>query len=578
MKFDCRTDDNIKEFLVNEKNEQYVHFYEISVEFEEKIIPQEFTINFTIPMIDVDGIWSPLDSKNGEVLPHWNPHKIKSNISQGMPLFCAYSDSGENRFTVALSELKSNVYIGAGVVEETCECEVVIKLFTTPVNPIEKYSFIVRVDYSKIPFYSAIKNVKEWWENSVGAKPCIAPEASKYPVYSTWYNFHQNITADGLLNELNIAKEMGFDTIIVDDGWQCDDNNRGYAFAGDWKPAYKKIGDAKKFVNECHKIGIKVMFWYSVPFIGYETENFEKFKGKYLSLDDGQRCAILDPRFKEVREFLIGIYTEAVQCFDLDGLKLDFIDSFKITSTSPSNYSDMDIPVLEEAVFELMYEVYKKLTEIKPNIMLEFRQKYIGPMICAFGNMLRVSDCPYSGRNNARASIDLRLTSGSIPVHTDMTMWHMKTCKEDVARQLILGLFAVPQISVKLSEINSEHYMVVKEFLKYWRENMELLLAGDFYCSAPSNTYSFAGVKNANKEIVMLMTKSSHFIKKDSTDIFNVTGENEIYLDFENTTGSHKIKVIDCLGKEILSDIFEGNGIIKVYAPTTSKIVVEKMK
>lgn len=210
------------------------------------------------------------------------------------------------------------------------------------------------------------------------------------------------------------------------------------------------------------------MFWYSVPFIGYETENFERFKGKYLSLDDGQRCAILDPRFKEVRDFLIGLYIEAVKNFDLDGLKLDFIDSFKITPSSPSNYADMDIPVLEEAVFVLMYEVHRKLTEINPQIMLEFRQKYIGPMICAFGNMLRVSDCPYSGRNNARASIDLRLTSGDIPVHTDMTMWHKDTCKEDVARQLMLGLFATPQISVKLSEIQDEHYKVIKEFLQYW--------------------------------------------------------------------------------------------------------------
>ena len=578
MKFDYRTVDSIKGFFVNEKIEQSVHFYEISVEFQEQIIPQEFTIKFTIPLKDIDGIWTPLDSKNTEVLPHWNPHKIESNISQGMPLFCAYSDGGENRFSVALSELKSNVYMGVGVVEETCECEVEIKLFTTPVNPIDEYSFIVRVDYSKIPFYSAIKDVKNWWEKSVGAKPCVAPEASKYPVYSTWYNFHQNITALGLLKELRIAKDLGFDTIIVDDGWQCDDNNRGYAFAGDWKPAPKKIGNAREFVQECHNIGIKAMFWYSVPFIGYETENFERFKGKYLSLDDGQRCAILDPRFKEVRDFLIGLYIEAVKNFDLDGLKLDFIDSFKITPSSPSNYADMDIPVLEEAVFALMCEVYRKLTEIKPQIMLEFRQKYIGPMICAFGNMLRVSDCPYSGRNNARASIDLRLTSGDIPVHTDMTMWHKDTCKEDVARQLMLGLFAVPQISVKLSEIQDEHYKVIKEYLKYWRENMELLLSGEFYCSAPSNTYSFAGVKNTNKEIVMLMTKTNCHIKNDNTDIFNITGENIVYLDFENASGLYKIKVIDCIGKEISSDIFEISGVMKVYSPKTSRIVVERME
>ena len=38
MKFDYRTGDSIKDFFVNEKIEQSVHCYEISVEFQKKII------------------------------------------------------------------------------------------------------------------------------------------------------------------------------------------------------------------------------------------------------------------------------------------------------------------------------------------------------------------------------------------------------------------------------------------------------------------------------------------------------------------------------------------------------------
>ncbi len=576
MNFEYNSKDEIKSFSVNERYENGINLYDISIDFGKKIKPNELTVKFFIPMTDADGIWSPLNSWNTEIVPRWNPRGANSKISRGMPVFCAYNAGGENRFTVALSELKADIGLTAGLVEETCECEVVVKFFKTVSNPIERYSCTVYVDFRKLPFYTAVKDVKHWWETYVGAKPCAVPYDATCPIYSTWYNFHQKLDAKTLQEELKIAKDMGFHTIIVDDGWQCDDNNRGYAFAGDWKPAAAKIGDAKTFVDSLHKIGIKVIFWYSVPFIGYETENFEKFKGKYLSMDNGARCAILDPRFKDVREFLIGVYVNAVKEYGLDGLKLDFIDSFSLSQSSPANYEDMDIPVLEEAVYRLMYDVYQEVTKINPNVMVEFRQQYVGPLICAFGNMLRVYDCPYSGRTNARASIDLRLTSGNTPVHTDMTMWHKNTTKEDVARQLILGLFAVPQISVKLSEISPEHHQVVKEYLKYWNENKDLLLSESFYCSAPRNSYAFAGVKGDNREIVMLMATSCLRVEKDKTDIFNVTGNTDLYIDISQPLETCIIRVFDCLGKEISSSIAAGGQIIKVYAPHSSKITVEK--
>ena len=32
-----------------------------------------------------------------------------------------------------------------------------------------------------------------------------------------------------LLRELKLAKTLGMETVIIDDGWQTDDNSRGYA-------------------------------------------------------------------------------------------------------------------------------------------------------------------------------------------------------------------------------------------------------------------------------------------------------------------------------------------------------------
>ena len=54
------------------------------------------------------------------------------------------------------------------------------------------------------------------------------------------------------------------------------------------------------------------MIWFSVPFVGYYSKNFERFKGKYLYDRKNQNAKVLDPRFKEVRKFIVDKYVDFV--------------------------------------------------------------------------------------------------------------------------------------------------------------------------------------------------------------------------------------------------------------------------
>ena len=124
------------------------------------------------------------------------------------------------------------------------------------------------------------------------------------PMDSLWYSFHQMLSVEEIINECKLSKEMGMETVIIDDGWQTDDNNRGYAYCGDWELAESKVGDMKTMVDEIHKIGMKVMLWFSVPFVGEKSKIFDRFKGMYLYHDSRLGTAVLDPRYKEVRDYL----------------------------------------------------------------------------------------------------------------------------------------------------------------------------------------------------------------------------------------------------------------------------------
>ena len=71
------------------------------------------------------------------------------------------------------------------------------------------------------------------------------------------------------------------------------------------------------FVKRMHDIGMGVIPWYSVPFIGERSENFQRFKDMLIDPDAEREWHVLDPRYPEVREFLIGIYAVSYTHLDV---------------------------------------------------------------------------------------------------------------------------------------------------------------------------------------------------------------------------------------------------------------------
>ena len=106
--------------------------------------------------------------------------------------------------------------------------------------------------------------------------------------------------------ECRLAAENGYTAVIVDDGWQTADNNRGYAFCGDWEMEPGKFPDFAAHVKRVQDMGLKYMLWFSVPFIGVHTKIWEKFQDKmlYMTGKSGQ-WGVLNIRYPECRKHLL---------------------------------------------------------------------------------------------------------------------------------------------------------------------------------------------------------------------------------------------------------------------------------
>ena len=559
--------------LENTKNNAVI---KISIDFCGKQSPQPTTIKWTTKGGEIYTRWNCMGEQNRRLYPNWEKSCNKSRSASGMPLQCYLGKDGKNKITVAVSDVKTPIHIKSGFIEENSQISWELVLFSQKIGEISEYSTELMINTESVSYQESIEKVCKWWEG-FGYSYNYEPEEAFNPVYSTWYSYHQNVTPDTLLEELKSASRLGMKTVIVDDGWQTDDNSRGYAYCGEWRLAQSKIPDMKLFADRVHQLGMKVMLWFSVPYVGIYSKVFERFRDKLLDPDSNEHF-VLDPRYPDVREYLARSYEYALTEWNIDGLKLDFIDSFQMTKSSKTFSKGMDTGSVEDGVCILLDEIYKRLTAIKPDILIEFRQSYVGPVMLRYGNMIRAFDCPMDPVTNRVCIINLRMTSGKRAVHSDMIMWDTAEPVESAADKLINILFSVPQISVKINELSKSHYKMLKHYLKFWNENKDVIMKGRLKAEKPEANYSLVTSEKNGKMVAAAYTDRVLHIDKIYTKLIFVNGTDKckLYIENDSDETNYQYDIYTCTGELIQSgDIILKKGVNSFSVPVSGLILLK---
>ena len=491
VKVDCEKLGDWKVSLAREVASDGAEVARLTLECAEAKVPPKTTLSVETAQVGSDYVWSVNESDCG-IRADWGGWS-HTEVAHGMPVFVYFDGNDTSHFAVAAEECARHLRYGGGIREEGSVLKIRVVYFDAVEAPLRRYETRVRFDARPKYFGDAVRESVAWVEKTAGYVPCRAPESAFDPLYSSWYNFHQDVHAADLEAELAIAAKLGMKTFIVDDGWQTEDNNRGYAYCGDWQVSKSRFPDMAAHVRRVQDMGIKYMMWYSVPFIGLKSANFERFKGKYVTDNDrGMGAAVLDPRFPEVRKFLVDTYVKAVKDWNIDGFKLDFIDAIYFRGEDPAvkeNYAGRDIKSLPLAVDTLMTEVKDALEAVKPGVLVEFRQSYVGPAIRKYGNMLRVGDCPGNMRRNRFAMANLRLASGSTAVHSDMLEWNFAESADRAALYVINSMFGVVQYSVMLRNAPKDHLAMIEKWIKFSQDHRDTLQNGRFVPHHPELQY-----------------------------------------------------------------------------------------
>ena len=565
--------------LREEPREEGITYVHVQVSVPEAEVPKPVTLRFEIPCVEMYSQFSSHRWQIRSLRPHWDRSRgiARGRLASEMPLLSVLSAEDRNRITVSVSDADSDAAIASGICEETANLEFEVRLFLSPLPKTECYRCIIRVDTRAIRYEEAIRAAVRFWEEECGYTPAPVPEAAKLPMYSTWYSYHQVLDTEALVAECALAKPLGMDTVIIDDGWQTDDNNRGYAYCGDWKVTEGKIPSMRSLVDRIHGLGMKVMLWFSVPFVGIHSETFERFRGKYLEDDktDPRDTFRLDPRYPETRDYLVETYLHALREWGLDGFKLDFIDSFSLdTPYALSEDARRDIPSLEAALNRLLTDVMAALRAEKPDILIEFRQSYVGPAVRKYGNMLRAADCPNDPYHNRLSTVDLRLTSGKTAVHSDMIMWHREETVECAALQILSVLFSVNQISVRLAEQSPAHLAMLSHLLTFMREHRETLLDAPFYALSPASNYTVAYAQGRDEFIAVDFAGALVPVGRGRAYVFAASGRSETALRLPEGAEGRGYRVLDCMGKTVETGALPSSSVATFAVPMGGMIEI----
>ena len=507
IKLMCRERNGWKVDFRREVDADGVEYAVVDMSREKPAFPAAFNLSFNFPKRDIVAAWRPWNECSGFGM-YWNPANLPSAVSSDfrrwMPLFACYGSGGCNRMTFAASETVEPLVVKAGIREEDNRLYFSFHFYDEKVRERTRLVARLRIDPRDVFWSDSVVEAAKWATNASGLVPAPTPDSAFKPLYSTWYCFHQDVNQAAIERECALASKAGMGTIIVDDGWQTDDTGRGYAYCGDWFESKNRFPDINGHVARVHALGMKYMLWYSVPFVGEKSANFARFKDKYLYYNGNLKTYCLDPRFPDVREFLISTYERALREWDIDGVKLDFIDSIKIDGRDPVEKQGLggrDTKSVTEATVKLMSDIHRRLSAIKPDVLVEFRQAYVGPSIRAAANMLRVGDCPADMQRNRRGVVNLRLTSGDTAVHSDMLEWHPTDTPEAAAKNVLSVIFSTVQYSMRLDGLDARHAAMIAHWSRFGVEHLDALQRGRFRAYHPELAYPLIEGESAKERV-----------------------------------------------------------------------------
>ncbi len=466
----------------------------------------KLVIKTNISLVDVHEVWynSLVPGPEKRNLP-WVMEAV-AGAQKNFPFVCAFNTAGVNRGSFATTDLQDDTLIRFEVNQESGTYEITCTIALSS----ETKEFDIILDCRDIQWQNALAD----WRKSLDLPAFNYPAATRDPVYCTWYAVHGAVTQEFVEKTCPIAKELGFTTLIVDDGWCYDDMKRvspktigeWYEMIGDWNVSEKKFPSFKEHVKSIQNLGMKYMVWVAPHLWGFKSDLYKNNPGmtNNTPIEGYDKMNVNKADFAPLVKKLRKLAADN----NLDGLKIDFIDIVPPNVNEPNG----------RATEKLVKELTDGLKEDNPEALIEFRQSYSTPLMLQYGTQFRAGDVPFNWISNFGRIVELRLAIGNLgPVHADPAYWPFGETSENVARHMMAMLASVPMLSMDLTRLTDTEKRIIRYYIDMYNAHRDLINCGEWKFIFGWSDIEAAIVENDSERLVIIADagKAADCLKAD---------------------------------------------------------------
>lgn len=330
-------------------------------------------------------------------------------------------------------------------------------------------------------------------------KHIINPEWNnkKRPIIiNSWEMSYFNVNYNLMKELIDSASLLGFETVVLDDGWYGKRNNSKTSL-GDW------IIDTEKFpegisplVEYARQKNMGFGLWFEPEMISPNTQLIEKhpdwvMKSKSYEPILGRSQYILDLTNIEVQQFIIDTLDTAITNFGINYVKWDM--NRHMTDPFSQTYSGGNSLEYSHRYILGLYHILNELTKKYPNVLFENCSSGGGRldlgMLFYFPQTWISDNTDGLDRQQIQYGASYLFPISSITGHVSTSPNHQTNRRTPFKTRASLASSTNMGYEMDIIHMNNEEKEVVSNHINQYKNERELVLKGQFYrLKSPFNT------------------------------------------------------------------------------------------
>ena len=221
-------------------------------------------------------------------------------------------------------------------------------------------------------YFAALQHYSRWMSDIGIAAPEV-PASAFAPIWCAW-GYERDFTTEQVLGTLPKVKELGFEWVVLDDGWQTNE--------GDWQIDTRKFprgeDDMRAFVQAIRAQGLRPRLWLAPLAADPGSEVLFRHTDMLLLDQDGATQNVTwwnaftqCPGYKPTVDFYVALVKKIIGDWGFEGLKLDGQHLNAVAPCYNPAHNHADPMESCEAVATFWQAIYDAAHEANPDAVVE---------------------------------------------------------------------------------------------------------------------------------------------------------------------------------------------------------------